>query len=266
MYFSWQLEMGPEESGSCTSGLKFFWVWLPDQSESSPKKAGFSHCSTTLLLSTLHSRTLNDEIIFSNNCATEQCHRERTSRTTLCKRYLGLERRKVNDYRGKIFNLALLHSLFNHGSQKLEIKTVMHLHIVRRYWILREIVLFRAPLVNRKKTIESFREMEIPNLFRFRSKEQLNRMLIGLKIPDKIVLPSRNTCSGEEMLLVGLIRISSVSRQQDPLQSCTGSARMTSSSLIPKNENLRPESIRQLRSVRFALLSFCVFVFAHILP
>ena len=126
MYFSWQLEMGPEESGSCTSGLKFFWVWLPDQSESSPKKAGFSHCSTTLLLSTLHSRTLNDELIFSNNCATEQCHRERTSRTTLCKRYLGLERRKVNDYRGKIFNLALLHSLFNHGSQKLEIDASIH--------------------------------------------------------------------------------------------------------------------------------------------
>jgi hypothetical protein len=86
----------------------------------------------------------------------------------------------VNDYRGKIFNLALLHSLFNHGSQKLEIETVKH----------REIVLFRAPLVNRKRAIESFTEMEIPNLFRFRSKEQLNRMLIGLKIPDKIVLPS----------------------------------------------------------------------------
>ena len=44
---------------------------------------------------------------------------------------------------------------------------------------------------------------------------QLVRLYNALSIPARIVMPSRHTCSGEELLLVGLLRISSVARLED---------------------------------------------------
>ena len=66
-----------------------------------------------------------------------------------------------------------------------------------------------------KRTIASFSETEIQNKFRFRNVAQLVRLYNALGIPAKIVMPSRHTCSGEELFLVGLLRISSVARLED---------------------------------------------------
>lgn len=66
-----------------------------------------------------------------------------------------------------------------------------------------------------KRTIASFSETEIPNKFRFRNVAQLVRLYNALSFPFKIVMPSRHTCSGEELFLVGLMRISSVARLED---------------------------------------------------
>lgn len=66
-----------------------------------------------------------------------------------------------------------------------------------------------------KRTISSFNETEIPNKFRFRNAAQLVRLYNALSTPVKIVMPSRHTCTGEELFLVGLLRISSVARLED---------------------------------------------------
>ena len=78
-----------------------------------------------------------------------------------------------------------------------------------------ERTIHRAPLIHQRRSIDSFADTDIPNLFRFRSKSQLWRLYRALGIGDKIVMPSRNTCSGQELFLVGIIRISSVRRLQD---------------------------------------------------
>jgi hypothetical protein len=71
---------------------------------------------------------------------------------------------------------------------------------------MREKIVYRAPFVSLHRAIDSFSNVEV---------QHLRRLVIALKIPEKIVLPSRNTCTSEELLLVGLIRFSSVNRLQD---------------------------------------------------
>ena len=68
-----------------------------------------------------------------------------------------------------------------------------------------------APLVkirNRRRTIDSFDDEEIPAFFRFRSKEQLHRLMEGFQIPNIIIIEKTgNVFYGEEYLLVSLYRL-----------------------------------------------------------
>lgn len=59
-----------------------------------------------------------------------------------------------------------------------------------------------------RRTIDSFQDEEIPIYFRFRTKEQLHRLMEGFQIPDRIRIPvTGNIFHGEEFLLVGLYRL-----------------------------------------------------------
>ena len=62
-------------------------------------------------------------------------------------------------------------------------------------------------LKSKNRTIDSFLDHEIPQYFRFETKDQLRELLIGLQIPNKIKLKCRNTFRGEELLLVSLYRL-----------------------------------------------------------
>ena len=44
-------------------------------------------------------------------------------------------------------------------------------------------------ILKRRRTIDSFRDEEIPIFFRFRSKEQLHRLMRGFQIPEVIRIP-----------------------------------------------------------------------------
>ena len=59
----------------------------------------------------------------------------------------------------------------------------------------------------RDRTIASYSHQEIPELFRFRTAEQLQRMLKVLNFPEKVVLEGGETFTGEEILLIGLRRV-----------------------------------------------------------
>jgi hypothetical protein len=64
------------------------------------------------------------------------------------------------------------------------------------------------PVIERKhRLIDSFSDDEIRGLFRFESKEQLHRLLIGFQFPKTFQAAEGNIFSGEEILLCGLYRL-----------------------------------------------------------
>ena len=63
-------------------------------------------------------------------------------------------------------------------------------------------------LIRRHRTIDSFRDEEILPFFRFKTKEQLHRLRIGFRFPKFLRTNKREKFSGEEVLLVGLKRLS----------------------------------------------------------
>jgi hypothetical protein len=75
-----------------------------------------------------------------------------------------------------------------------------------------------APMQRLYRTIDSFEDDEIPHLFRFRSKDQLRALLEGFGVPETVViLPQRYRFSGEEILLVSLLRMSRPYTVWDPV-------------------------------------------------
>jgi DDE superfamily endonuclease len=144
--------------------------------------------------------------------------RKSIKRYALHKRYLGMtcaELRKAGDWRKKLRTLTILHAVMDNQREKDDVMEIIHIVWMSINWLHTERVVPRPLLIPLHRTFDSFSDSDIPNLFRFRNRIQLRQLYIGLKIQDKIILPSRNICTGEELLLVGLIRISSVSRLQD---------------------------------------------------
>ena len=66
---------------------------------------------------------------------------------------------------------------------------------------------FEPPEPRKYKTIDSFVESDIPHLFRFKTKDQLRRLLAVMKLPDVIRLENGALVSNEELMLVGLYRL-----------------------------------------------------------
>jgi hypothetical protein len=131
--------------------------------------------------------------------------RKSIKRYALHKRYLGMtcaEIRKTNALKKKIRTLTLMHSVMDNESDKDNVMEVIHIIWMFTNWLQTERVVLRAPLISLHRTFDSFSDSDIPNLFRFRTRTQLRQIYTGLRIPEKILLPSRNTCTGEELLLV----------------------------------------------------------------
>ena len=146
--------------------------------------------------------------------------RKSIKKYALHKRYFGMtcaEPRKANEFRMKMRTLTLLHSVMDNENDENTVMETIHILWMFTNSLYTERVVPRAPIISLNRTLDSFSDIDIKNLFRFRFRTgtQLRQLYIGLSIPEKVVLPSRNTCTGEELLLVGLIRMSSVSRLQD---------------------------------------------------
>jgi hypothetical protein len=67
----------------------------------------------------------------------------------------------------------------------------------------------RLPKIRKlRRTIDSFSDEELPIYFRFRSNQQLHRLMAGFQIPALIRIPETgNILHGEEFLLIGLYRL-----------------------------------------------------------
>ena len=70
------------------------------------------------------------------------------------------------------------------------------------------------PLIDRQRTIESFTDSECWNVFETR-KEDLQRLLLNLRFPEKCVLENRTTMPGEEVMLRGLFELVSGADQHE---------------------------------------------------
>jgi len=70
------------------------------------------------------------------------------------------------------------------------------------------------PLIDRQRTIESFTDSECWNFFETR-KEDLPRLLLNLRFPEKCVLENRAAMSGEEVMLRGLYELVSGADQHE---------------------------------------------------
>jgi DDE superfamily endonuclease len=106
----------------------------------------------------------------------------------------------------------LLHALAENDKERKEREHLIDLTVILLYDITHEknAHLARPPRIwLPRRTIVSFDVHLIPDLFRFRSHEQLHRLLRALHLPDTIRFGRRSRCSGEELLLVGLHRLCS---------------------------------------------------------
>ena len=116
----------------------------------------------------------------------------------------------------RIKQLILLLAAVDDDVTKVEIEELIVISIIFYRKLTEENVAMQpARVIHPRMTIQFFSSIQIPSTFRFRSADQLVRLYNSLGIPAKIVMPSRHTCSGEELFLVGLTRISSVARLQD---------------------------------------------------
>ena len=98
----------------------------------------------------------------------------------------------------------------NHRTLK-RLKRVVIVMLVMRHKIVarsRELN-FKSPRIRTlRRTIDSFADEEIPNFFRFRSKQQHHALIAGSQIPAVIRIPGTgNIFHGEEFLLIGLYRL-----------------------------------------------------------
>ena len=112
-------------------------------------------------------------------------------------------------YRRWIRQLIRVQALNGPGPLNLELEVVTEMTIVLYRQLTQERRIPRVLLFRLNRTINSFSPTEIPDSFRFRSRHQLRQLLELLKIPQRIRLPHRHSCTGEELLLIGLYRLSS---------------------------------------------------------
>lgn len=89
-------------------------------------------------------------------------------------------------------------------------RTVLMLLVLRHKIVAppRELNSKLSKIRNLRHTIDSFADEEIPVYFRFRSKEQLHRLITGFQIPAIVrIIETGNVFHGEEFLLIGLYRL-----------------------------------------------------------
>ena len=76
-----------------------------------------------------------------------------------------------------------------------------------RYVSVAEIRQPLRKLEPKKRTIDSFRDEEVHTYFRFRSKEQLRRLLVGFRFPKYMLTKDGHRFTSEEVMLIGLYRL-----------------------------------------------------------
>jgi hypothetical protein len=94
--------------------------------------------------------------------------------------------------------------------------TKLYLLILQKYIETRYIPLnLLPPYIRRNVKIQDLRDEDIPTDFRFRSKQQLYRLLHGFQFPEIMRIPKIKAFTGEEILLRGLYKLSWPHRLSD---------------------------------------------------
>ena len=107
------------------------------------------------------------------------------------------------------FRLQRIGSIHDHREARLVsfMRSFIILHL-RLTTVQREALHAHLPKIESKQvTIDSIPENDIPQQFRFKSKDQLYRLLRGFQFPDVMYGPSGHKFSGEEVMLLGLYRL-----------------------------------------------------------
>jgi hypothetical protein len=140
---------------------------------------------------------------------------------SLRRRYVGLTARDrivINSLRWKVSILSGVYKMLNcfrdlpiiRNFQKTAIKRMLiHYYLSYSKAIAPPPQLTSAlpPIQRLYRTIDSFSDNEIPQYFRFRTKDQLHRLCAGFRFHEAIVMKSRHKFTGEEVLLVSLYRL-----------------------------------------------------------
>ena len=145
---------------------------------------------------------------------------------SLRRRYCGVTARwrtKLRELRAIILKAGLINLILRkHDAEKKyqDFMFVTMLYYLVQYQTLMtpnpELFLKLPEIRSRHRTIESFTDSEIVSYFRFRDRQQLRTLCSGFQFPDIMrCCHSRHKFSGEEVLLVGLYRMSHCSRYDD---------------------------------------------------
>lgn len=131
---------------------------------------------------------------------------------SLLYRYLGMRPNELYRERNlkKWFrNLILLDAIVDDRSDEAEIEEILEILFMNILHLTTERRVPRMDIVRLNRTIESFNVQELDNGCRCRSHEDMRRLLHALELPDRCTLRNRSTCTGEELLLIGMWRLCS---------------------------------------------------------
>jgi len=132
------------------------------------------------------------------------------------RRHLGLsalDRIKVKDLKDKLKKVCLTISLMENGTidgdeDKIAPLKMLMAHLYKEYWDIigaPDSINMNLPrIISLHRSIDSFIDEDIPNNFRFSSKEQLRRLIVCFQMPDEFRSKYRHVFRCEELLLVVL--------------------------------------------------------------
>lgn len=142
-------------------------------------------------------------------------YRKSIKEYSLHNRYLGMtcKSKRISIRDRSIVNRMMMLTAITNGNDQNELADLLVNLILIHLSRIVERRIYRAPHARRSRTIRSFSNDDICNNFRFRDHEQLEALLIHLRIPlvrNVVCQTAGSICTGEELLLVGLYRICSV--------------------------------------------------------
>ena len=102
----------------------------------------------------------------------------------------------------------MLHAIVDQ-SDEADIEEILEMIALSRLHLTTERRIPRMEIVRLNRTIESFSPQQLDNGCRCRSHEDMRRLLNELQVPDRCIFGNRSTCTGEELLLIGMWRLCS---------------------------------------------------------
>lgn len=146
----------------------------------------------------------DDELVFGKK-------RKKRREYSLLYRYLGMRPNDLHRERQllKYFRDFIMLEAIVDQEEEAEIDEIMEMICLSHVNLTTERRVPRMEIVRLDRTIDSFSIEELDNGCRIRSHADMRRLLYVLQLPDRCKLGNRSTCTGEELLLIGMWRLCS---------------------------------------------------------